>query len=55
MRAGARAQVKFSDGKTKTAGSIGDIGCFSFYPQKTSGIGRRGIITTDNEDIYKKS
>ena len=39
----------------KKLGSLGDIGCFSFYPTKNlSGLGDGGLITTDNEEIYQK-
>lgn len=37
------------------AGSMGDIGCFSFYPAKVlGGDGDGGAITTDYEDVYEK-
>ena len=36
-------------------GSIGDLGCFSFYPTKNLGaLGDGGCITTSNFDIAKK-
>lgn len=39
----------------KTVGSIGDIGCFSFYPSKGCGaFGDAGCITTNNEEIADK-
>ena len=39
----------------KTVGSIGDIGCFSFYPGKNLGAyGDAGAITTSSEKLYKK-
>jgi len=39
----------------KRVGSIGDIGCFSFYPSKGCGaFGDGGAITTNNEDIAEK-
>lgn len=41
--------------KGKKAGSLGDAGCFSFYPGKNLGAyGEAGAVTTNNEDIYKK-
>ena len=39
----------------KKVGSIGDIGCFSFYPTKNLGAwGDGGITVTDNEEIKEK-
>ena len=38
----------------QVVGSIGDIGCFSFYANKIIASGEGGIITTSNEDLYKK-
>lgn len=39
----------------KKAGSIGDIGCFSFYPTKNlSAFGDAGAITTNNRKLYEK-
>lgn len=39
----------------KKVGSIGDIGCFSFYPTKNLGcFGDGGMVVTNNEDVYKK-
>jgi len=35
----------------KKAGSIGDAGCFSFYPTKNMTTGEGGIITTSNDEI----
>lgn len=42
--------------KGKRVGSIGDMGCFSFYPTKNLGaIGDGGMITTDNEEWAHKA
>jgi len=39
----------------KRVGTIGDIGCFSFYPTKNLGaFGDAGMLTTDDEKIYKQ-
>ena len=32
-------------------GSIGDVGCFSFYPTKNMTTGEGGMVVTDDEDI----
>jgi len=36
------------------AGTIGDIGCFSFYPTKVMTTGEGGMITTNNKLFYEK-
>ena len=39
----------------KKAGSIGDVGCFSFYPTKIFGAyGDGGFITTNDEKLYDR-
>ncbi|QOW61691.1 DegT/DnrJ/EryC1/StrS family aminotransferase [Treponema pedis] len=44
------------DGELKTAGTIGDMGVYSFFPTKTlGGYGDGGMIVTDNEDYYLKA
>lgn len=41
--------------KGRKAGSIGDLGCFSFYPTKNLGAyGDGGLITTNNSDLADK-
>jgi dTDP-4-amino-4,6-dideoxygalactose transaminase len=37
----------------KKAGSIGDVGCFSFYPTKVMTTLTGGMITTNNEELTK--
>lgn len=50
------AQAVGSVHKGKKAGSMGDCGCFSFFPTKNLGAcGDGGIITTDSEEIYRIS
>jgi len=40
--------------KGKKVGSIGDIGCFSFYGNKIMTTGEGGMITTNNKELYEK-
>jgi perosamine synthetase len=40
--------------KKMYAGTIGDIGCFSFYPTKVMTTGEGGMITTNNKKLYEK-
>ena len=36
-------------------GSIGDVGCFSFYPSKNlGGFGDGGMVTTNNDELATK-
>lgn len=39
----------------KAAGSLGDAGCFSFYPTKVMTTGEGGMITTNNDEIAEKA
>jgi dTDP-4-amino-4,6-dideoxygalactose transaminase len=49
------AQAHGAEHEGEKVGSIGDVGCFSFYPGKNLGAyGDAGIITTNNEEIAKK-
>jgi dTDP-4-amino-4,6-dideoxygalactose transaminase len=40
---------------SQPAGSLGDVGCFSFYPTKVMTTGEGGMITTNNEGIARKA
>lgn len=37
----------------KKLGTIGDVGCFSFFSNKNISTGEGGIVTTNNEEIYE--
>ena len=49
------AQAHGAEYKGKRAGSIGDMGCFSFYPGKNLGAcGEGGMVTTNNREYAEK-
>lgn len=49
---GARLNI---DGQVRFAGTIGDLGCYSFFPSKTlGGFGDGGLIVTESVDLAKK-
>lgn len=49
------ADYTFSNGDTKKAGTIGDIGCTSFFPAKNLGcFGDGGAIFTNDDSLAKK-
>lgn len=48
------AKYKFNNSDIKVMGSIGDAGCFSFFPAKNLGcFGDGGMIVTNNLTIYE--
>lgn len=40
--------------KDRPAGSLGDIGCFSFHPRKSITTGEGGMMTTNNDVLAEK-
>ncbi|MCK1295188.1 DegT/DnrJ/EryC1/StrS family aminotransferase [Bradyrhizobium sp. 30] len=49
------AQAHGAEYKGRRAGSIGDLGCFSFYPGKNLGaFGEGGAVVTDRPDLARR-
>lgn len=43
-----------SEYRGKKVGTIGDVGCFSFFSNKNISTGEGGMIVTDDEEIYNR-
>jgi len=49
------AEYAFAGGEVKRAGSMGDYGCFSFFPSKNlGGFGDGGMVTMNEEMLYSR-
>ena len=48
------AEALFSKYQNKFLGTFGDIGCFSFAPNKIITTGQGGLIITNNKILYRK-
>ena len=49
------AQAVGAEWRGQRAGSIGNVGCFSFFPTKNlGGFGDGGMLTTNDEDLARK-
>ena len=48
------AEAHGAEYKGKRAGSLGDVGCFSFYTNKIITTGEGGMVVTDNDEIFDR-
>jgi perosamine synthetase len=49
------AQAHGAEYKNQKAGTIGDMGCFSFYATKNMAAGEGGMVTTNNPELAAKT
>lgn len=49
------AEAHGAEYKNKKCGSLGDIGCFSFYANKIITTGEGGMVVTNDKKIYHKA
>ncbi|MBN1645251.1 DegT/DnrJ/EryC1/StrS family aminotransferase [Candidatus Woesearchaeota archaeon] len=49
------AQAHGAEYKGKKAGSLGDVGCFSFFANKIITTGEGGMLVTDNEKVANRA
>ena len=48
------ATYQFTDGRQQAVGSIGSIGCFSFFSNKNMTTGEGGMVTTNDDELAAK-
>lgn len=48
------ACYRFNDGTKKYVGTIGDVGCFSFFSNKNMTTGEGGMLTTNNDALAEQ-
>ncbi|MFC7134029.1 MULTISPECIES: DegT/DnrJ/EryC1/StrS family aminotransferase [Salinibaculum] len=49
------AQAHGARHEGRPVGSVGDVGCFSFYPTKNMTTGEGGMVVTDRDDVHERA